>query len=584
LTIILFFIAVARIASLGGDFPLNDDWSYGETTRVFLDSGRLYMPAACAGGFAHIFWGACFAKVFGFSYVVLRYASVIAGAIGAFFVYFALLELGVTRRNSLYCTLLYAGNPIMFNLYLGFMSDVTALTLSAAYFYFLLAGLKRHSVKHLVFALLCLLTAVSVRQSAVIFALAAPAFLFSPPDGAKSWSMSRRLLYSALFLLLPLAAFYAVDKWLMMRETTGQSLVDHYAAARSGHSSYVLGFLHNPFERLLQSIAAMGVVLCYLGLFTAPLLLASTIDFCRTLFKKKVTIYWPVTGPALLIALLVCLISAYYEVNVRHALMPFCENILRITSVGAQGIMGIANPLLSARQKMRLTAASYFFACLALIQLFTMVGLTVAHVRKAIQASGGKFKLQSLSRFASPSIVVLATSCLATLGFLMVETVVRCTDRYYLIALLPMILALAHFARVSNLRYSGWIGTAFLTLFLGYSIFAGQDYIISNAARWRALSKLEKQGVSAAVIDGGAEYNVSRDINVYASHYRGAPPRDSWRWWPIKGEQYIVSFSPIPGYDEQWQERYFSLMTMSVHPVYVLKSAQVTLPPAKLNK
>ncbi|MBU6452644.1 MAG: glycosyltransferase family 39 protein [Cyanobacteria bacterium REEB67] len=569
---------------MGGDFPLNDDWSYGETTRVFLDSGRLYMPAACAAGFAHIFWGAFFTKIFGFSYIVLRYASVLAGAIGAIFAYFALLELGVTRRKSLYCALLYAGNPIMLNLYLGFMSDVSALTLSAAYFYLLLAGLKRHSVKHLIFALLCLLTAVSVRQSAVVFALAAPAFLFSPPDAARVWSMSRRLGYSAIFLLLPIATFMAVDRWLMLRETTGQSLVDHYSAARIGHSSYLLGFFQAPFDQVLKSIAAIGVVLCYVGLFTAPLLLASTIDFCRALFQKKVTIYWPVTGPALLAALLVCLISAYYEVNVRHAQMPFCENILRITSVGAQGIMGIANPLLTARQKVRLTAASYFLAFLALCQLFTMVGLTVVHVRKALQSSGGKFKLQLLSRFASPSVVVLATSCVATLGFLMVETIVRCTDRYYLIALLPIILALAHFSKLSNLRFSDWVGTALLTLFLGYSIFGGQDYITSNAARWRALTKLEKQDVSASIIDGGAEYNVSRDINVYASHFRGAPPRDSWRWWPIKGEEYIVSFSPVPGYDELWHERYFSLMTMSVHPVYVLKNAHVVPTDSKLNK
>jgi hypothetical protein len=116
-----------------------------------------------------------------------------------------------------------------------------------------------------------------------------------------------------------------------------------------------------------------------------------------------------------------------------------------------------------------------------------------------------------------------------------------------------------------------------LVLLASYSLCAGQDYLTANAARWRALTKLEGQGIKSASIDGGAEYNILRDMNVYASHYRGEPPRDNWRWWPIKGEEYIVSFSPIPDYEEKWHETYYSFLTVSEHRVYVLEHL-------KLNK
>jgi hypothetical protein len=217
-----------------------------------------------------------------------------------------------------------------------------------------------------------------------------------------------------------MAAFWAVDNWLVVRDATGQSLVDHYARARIGPGSFLVAFFKTPLDQSLQSLTALGVVCCYIGLFTSPIILAGLGGalagrlrpgrFGHFLARCKPAL------PALALSIIVCLFSAYYETAVQHSLMPFKENILRFTSVGALGIMGIANSILTPRQKERLTIVSFLLALLVLTAL------------------------------------------------------------------------------------TGW---------------------------WCL------------------EYDILRDMNVYASHYRGQPPRDTWRWWPIKGEEYIVSFSPF---------------------------------------
>ena len=96
----------------------------------------------------------------------------------------------------------------------------------------------------------------------------------------------------------------------------------------------------------------------------------------------------------------------------------------------------------------------------------------------------------------------------------------------------------------------------------------------ANRARWACIAKLEAKGLTYTDIDGGAEYNIVRNMKVYSSDYRGESPRRDWRWWPINGERYIVSFSTIPDYDLVDQADYYSLLTQSKHSVYVLKKAK----------
>ncbi|HMY54765.1 MAG TPA: hypothetical protein PL112_07560, partial [Candidatus Obscuribacter sp.] len=127
LVIAAFFALSVAVISPAGDFPLNDDWSYGEAVRTFLQTGKFVMPTVCAAGFLHILWGSLFCQLAGFSYESLRWSSLVASLLGAWAFYLTLRSCRLRIREALFLSLLYAGNPIMINLAFGFMSDSTAL-------------------------------------------------------------------------------------------------------------------------------------------------------------------------------------------------------------------------------------------------------------------------------------------------------------------------------------------------------------------------------------------------------------------------------------------------------------------------
>jgi len=181
-----------------------------------------------------------------------------------------------------------------------------------------------------------------------------------------------------------------------------------------------------------------------------------------------------------------------------------------------------------------------------------------------------RFGRVSPSRLAM--LWICSVSALVSMIFGAVETIVRCTDRYYLIALGPILLTLAMFARYSKFKIVQPLSIVVLLFIAIYSACAAQDYLGWNRARWQGLERLEARGISANQIDGGYEYNTLRDINVYASTNHGMAPRSNWRWWPVKGETYIVSFSPIPGYTITDRILYWSALGFKQRQVLVLRS------------
>jgi hypothetical protein len=134
-----------------------------------------------------------------------------------------------------------------------------------------------------------------------------------------------------------------------------------------------------------------------------------------------------------------------------------------------------------------------------------------------------------------------------------------------------MLLAVGFYARLSRTNLVNPLSVLLLLCIASYSVAGNQEYLSSNRARWQAISWLEKTGAKSAQIDGGYEYNILRDLSVYNTTYRGEPPRNNWRWWPIKGENNIISFSPVPGYKTIHVEPYFSLLDRKTRNIEVLE-------------
>ncbi len=552
--IALYFLFLAIFVSLSGNFPLNDDWSYGEGVRNFLDHGTLVIPMACAVGFTHVLIGAFFCKIFGFSYVVLRTTVLAIGFIGSLAFYGSLRQLGIQRNTATFCALLYTVNPLMVNLYFTFMSDVTALSLLNLYVFLLLRAVKSNSSRTSLLIAICsvivFVLAMFTRQSAIILAPCSLCLFLLPIK-------KRRQLYGIVIvsLLIPVLAYITADHWLIHRAFGTRD----YMAVKEGHILFLKNVIFSPLQCLYHFIVASGQTACYLALFTCPILISFVLKGKGILAK-----YLPSLWLSILLATTTALVSAKELVISQAKLMPFNQNLLRLPMVCALTIMGLNMPLLPPRRLKWLTAISFFLAWILLTIVFSLVAYLFTAYRKFLQG-------KSITKQRLAILWVCTISLFITLTFSGIETVVRCTDRYYLIALAPLILNLAIMSRWLRLKLVQPLAILLLALIAFYSAAAAQDYMGWNRARWTELQRLEARGISSSQIDGGCEYNILRDVKIYESTYHGEPPCNKWRWWTIKGEKYIISFSPIPNYKIIDRLSYWSALTFSNLEVLVLE-------------
>jgi hypothetical protein len=332
-----------------------------------------------------------------------------------------------------------------------------------------------------------------------------------------------------------------------------------YPEMRMGHVLFIKNIFLAPVDSIYKIVVALGQTCCYLGLFCLPALIPFV--FIR---KKRLTQYFRSSWPMMLFCILVLLVSAKELLINQGKLMPFNQNLLRLPMICALTIMGLNMPLLSKRYLKWLTGLSYALSFLVL----TLTGSLVSRLFDAWQ----KYKKQKC-RTTKPlaTLWVCTISIVASIAFSLTETIVRCTDRYYLIAFAPLILGLVIMSRYFRIKLVQPISVIALILIAGYSACAAQDYLGWNRVRWSQLSRLEAQGISSLEIDGGYEYNSLRDMKICDTFYRGESPRDNWRWWPIKGEKYISSFSTIPGYKVIDRASYWSALTFSPLEVLVLE-------------
>ncbi len=536
-----FYILAFFAIGIDGDFPLNDDWAYAEGVRHLLLGEGLVMPTVCAAGIAHVCLGVLTTKLLGYSCISLRIYSFFITVVGAIALFFSASTLRIPRAQALFLTLLYAANPILINIGFSFMSDSTGLALNLIFLACLYRGLEKKSLEMMLLAFLVLSLSVTVRQSALIFLVLV---LFCLSDRFEE--TRKKILVFVIALVCPLIAGWACDQWLITRQLGESFSNTDYDLVRKAHSDAVCQFVLSAPTTILPTINAVGHVFCYLVLFLlpcSPALIALAV-------RRKGELVVPLK--VILGIVLLVILSAFTTINFYHQTMPFSENILRITTVGAQGILGIIRQPLQARERMILTIFS--FAMIVPLAV-ALVSLLRVLMRRALEWR----------------VVVLLVSVIVCIVFLSLETIVRCTDRYYLIALGPVLLAIGFIAKRAKQNLVSPISISLLVALAFYSVGANQEYLSSNRARWKAIEWLEARGVEAASFDGGYEYNVLRDITVYNSKSRGEAPRDSWRWWPVRGESYLISYSPVPGYREIHLEKYYSLLDRKVRNVQVLE-------------
>lgn len=556
---VIYYLLNMLVISNQGNFPINDDYVYGLSVQHFLKTGELQLFASGSACYLHILIGALASKLFGFSFEVLRSVNLTMGFLSIIAIFLTARELKVRRSLAGACAALYAINPIMVNLQFSFMTDITASTLTAFYIYFFVRGITRGSSKAFVFSAVMLTMAVLTRQSNVIFlpaSLAALAFL----------AYRKRLTnwLAALPMVFPLVAMLISDR--LMENSAW--MVEAYRYHKDLLRNYLAYSLSAPLSLLKVFFLQLSVVGSYLGLFTLPLII-SVFNFEKAQFPLKSlrTIH-------LVMALL--FYAFLYEVICHFVRIPIFRNIWNVNEIGASGLIGQLESIEFTVHEPTTAAALLGYAGLLIVLLSASEKLF-----SGLKSPRKKEDARTLASIFC--FLVLGT----VLGFVTINTSIRAYDRYVIEALIPTLLCLAIAMNNLKLRIL-LVPSLILFLLIGFETTRQEyNYMSWNRSRWQAAEILEKAGISPARIDGGAEYNMYKKIELWncfeignGKHqlhlrYKGRWPGSESRWWPVQGDDYVISFKPIYNYSTLATVPIKTILPWKFEELLILKHASV---------
>lgn len=570
LAIAAFWLICLAFIGVHGNFPLNDDWIYGESVQHLLTTGQLRLLACAPACIVHVIFAAFVCKIFGFSYTVLRAVGFFWAVLASFALYGSCRELRLKPAAALLLTLCFAANPLFLCLAFSFMTDTPAIALTLLYAYFLLQGLSKQKESSLILAGVSLVAATLVRQNLGFLAIVNAALLLCYWLRKKhSWALLVGLV------LAPLAVGYLADKWML----STNDFTSLYVWYKGMVGKQISQLLHTPGKIMPSLLQIAGELLVYLGLFALPAL-ACFLPFFGKLFRNKATInpLFPVSSIAIVVYSLCRFIIG------ENRWMPFGQNLLRLPELGAHTILGINQAALTNKWRANLTWVSGVAGFMLGTLLMDTVAKTCLNLWRTMRC-------QELSprRFGAALCALAAVLLfLFQFTFNVLQSSFSDIDRYYLFPFLAATMCLALAWRWHRVRLTALLAVPLLIVIASYSLAATHDMMAWNRARWTAIERLEAQGVNFKQIDGGAEYNYARDPQLfknlilhetwYEFTHRGDKPRNDWRWWTVAGEDYIIAFNSVPDYEQVSKESYWSALS-GKREIFVLHHVPPTANP-----
>ncbi|MGD9871939.1 MAG: glycosyltransferase family 39 protein [Thauera sp.] len=263
--ILITVIWLTAIALTGpnGNFPLNDDWSFGLTAKALFETGR-FQPIGWAAmpQLTNAVWGALFLHLGEFSFTLLRFSTLTVSLIGLWAIYLTLKQLQSDSTTATIATLAIAFSPIYYSLSFTFMTDVPFTALIAISSLFYIKTLLSFSWKNYLLATTFTLAAMLSRQLAIAVPLGfMAAFIVNRETNLKN------ALISTLPFALSLISYFLFRNWLLSANLL-PPLFD-------SSNMKLLKALAAPQESLKAFAANLYVALMYFGLFFSACLLNS---------------------------------------------------------------------------------------------------------------------------------------------------------------------------------------------------------------------------------------------------------------------------------------------------------------------
>ncbi len=519
-----------------GNFPLNDDWSFGRTVKHFVEHHD-FRPCSWSAMplVTNTFWGALFCLPTGFSFDALRISTLVAALLGMFAVYKLVKMSRAPEWLAVMTALVLGFNPIFFPLSYTFMTDVLFISVCIMASIFLLRNLLSGKDSDLFIGTALVLLGILSRQ----LALAVPlgfAIVSSLQRGLRPRDLWRALFPAAVGVIV----FVVFQRWMAV---TGR--LSYMTGQKNSELSDALLHPLQSFPHLMNNVY---ISLFYLGLFLLPVSLC-VLASVWTVQKRKVQILFAIS--------LWVLLLAYFFFQRDAGPMPLSSGVLTRSGVGPATLRDAffldlnARPEMSAAFWKTVTMLSAFGAT----ALMTLIALFVLEATPKLRSATMTDNQVTALFLLFVAAIYLAPILLTTLF-----------DRYLIFAIPFLAAALvAAFPPLPKLSARIFVpATAVLTAFVLFSVGTTRDYLTWNRARWEVTNDLvANQHLDAAKmqLDGGFEFN---GLNFY----------ERKDWWRVKDPAYIISFGPVPGYAGVEEHQYSQWLPPGTGKVMALKKTE----------
>ena len=537
------------LVSPRGEFGLVDGWAYALAVRHLVDEGRFQISDWTATTLvAQVLWGAAFAKLFGFSFTVLRASTIVLSFAGSAALYAIGRELAIIRPLALVGALAYWLNPLTFSLSYTFMSDVPAVSLIVLATLCAVRGVRRDSTGYLLLGSGCAALAFLVRHPGILLPPAVLAYGL-----LARWPARVLLRRAAAILVVPALAVAGYLLWSMHRGVPQEQarLLDLV--------------LHTGPSLWRSALLLVGYLLLYLGAATVPL----TLGFGRAILRaagpgwhssRLVLLVWALAVGGLVLGL----VWHGSQLPAYARWMPYLRygTMLQVAGVGPDNLLGQRPHFLTLPWRIGLTA----LAAGGLCGLGSSLLLRLLAARQRPPGSPGPIGV----------VILLGLSQLAglfpTTAHVLVSSWVA-FDRYFL-PLVPFAIVLGLWA-VRGLRPSPallLLGLLGLGLF---SVVGTQDWLASNRLRWQLGRELLARGVPPERIDAGMEWD-GWELYERGRAFRAPPRTVDGPFWtqiiaPTIDSTYVVAYSPLPGYVVRERRTYRSWLHGGPGYLYLLE-------------
>ena len=554
----LLFIASVWFISLlildpSGNFPLNDDWSFGLTVKKLIESGD-FRPLGWGAMplLTNVLWGALFCIHDGFSFEALRLSTLTISLLGSFGLYFLIKDTNQTRWHVFISVFSLCFNPIYYALSNTFMTDVLFTSMLILSSFFLSRAITRTSTKYLLIGIVFLVLATLSRQLALSIGLA-----YSLSYLLKNGFSIKNIITALIPLFISAGILIIYQKWL---SSTGRM-----PALYNVKNEQLFNYLLHPRQIIPVLTRSTFIVIHYLGLFLLPVLLYGLMVIAKTQRNLHLTLVGVVFS---------ALLGYGYIQFGNISFMPLLGNIFIKSGIGPLTlsdtyILGINNvPSLSMVFWRNLTLLSCFGAALLTVIIFLSFVRIIKELKLNIKPNNDLI----LSVFFLSSGIIYLAPLLLNVFFDEDRVIIDIFDRY-LIPAVPLFTASIYYfckkyGTLSKEETNDYkiYSSVIIFLLMFFSVGATKDYLSWNKYRWQALYDLQSNiHASLEDIDGGFEFN---GLYLYDSNYQ---PKPSLSWWWVSDDLYRVTFGAIPGYSVAKEYSYINYIPHYNRKIYILK-------------